>query len=421
MIDSSTPAYDVLIIGGRVAGASLALLLGQHGHRVIVVDRDQFPSDTMSTHYMSPTHVSLLDRLGVLPDLLDAGFRRILRTRTYVSDCMFEAPIGPGNAFALAPRRDRLDSILMEHALRTGQVDFHDRTRAQGLIYDDGRVTGARVQTRGGESREIHARVVVGADGKFSNTARWVGSEAYQSTPAMRPAYYGYFEGLSPLPDATLEIFFNDDRIAYLFPMQPGMDCLAIEFQPEEFAGLRQSPRATFERLYRSLPTMESRLANARLAGQLIGTKGIENYIRTPYGPGWALTGDAGLLMDPSTGLGIGDAIAQSFLLATALSGTLRGDDWDSAMAGFHRRRDEMLLPLYQLTLAFTAMQRMPDTAIAHLRALLASPVTSRTVASMLPQFAEEALPGHLQPLLRSNLERFMHAAEANVSAVAAG
>src|SRR5262249_37846065 len=46
--------YDVLIVGGRVAGASLALLLAQRGHRVLMIDRDQFPSDTLSTHYLSP-------------------------------------------------------------------------------------------------------------------------------------------------------------------------------------------------------------------------------------------------------------------------------------------------------------------------------------------------------------------------------
>ncbi len=45
--------YDVLIVGGRAAGASLALLLARQGRRVIIVDRDEFPSDTMSTHFMS--------------------------------------------------------------------------------------------------------------------------------------------------------------------------------------------------------------------------------------------------------------------------------------------------------------------------------------------------------------------------------
>lgn len=51
---------DVLIVGGRIAGASLALLLAQRGRRVLMVDRDQFPSDCLSTHYMIPRYVGLL-------------------------------------------------------------------------------------------------------------------------------------------------------------------------------------------------------------------------------------------------------------------------------------------------------------------------------------------------------------------------
>jgi glycine/D-amino acid oxidase-like deaminating enzyme len=52
--------YDVLIVGARVAGASLALLLGLRGHRVLMVDRDHFPSDTLSTHFMGALAVPLL-------------------------------------------------------------------------------------------------------------------------------------------------------------------------------------------------------------------------------------------------------------------------------------------------------------------------------------------------------------------------
>lgn len=77
---------DVLIIGARVAGASLATLLAQHGHRVLMVDRDRFPSDCLSTHFMVPEHVGLLAELGVLADVEAAGFRRITRSRTWVDE-----------------------------------------------------------------------------------------------------------------------------------------------------------------------------------------------------------------------------------------------------------------------------------------------------------------------------------------------
>src|SRR5690348_5425329 len=84
--------YDAIIIGARVAGASLALQLARQGRRILLVDRDRFPSDTMSTHLMGPPAVALLAKLGVLDDVLAAGFRRITRHRTWIEDCALEAP-----------------------------------------------------------------------------------------------------------------------------------------------------------------------------------------------------------------------------------------------------------------------------------------------------------------------------------------
>lgn len=211
--------YDFLIIGARVAGASLALLLGQRGHRVLLVDRDHFPSDTLSTHYMGPSAVPLLARLGVLDDVEAAGFRRLTRSRTYAGDCLFEGPLAPGGGYALAPRRDILDMILIEHATRQDSVAFCERTRVDGLLMEDDRVVGARLMMAGEAAREVRASVVIGADGKFSKVADWVGAARYQDVPALRPAYYGYYRGVTALPEPTVEFFFVGDRIGFVFPM----------------------------------------------------------------------------------------------------------------------------------------------------------------------------------------------------------
>ena len=190
---------DVLIVGGRVAGASLALLLAQRGQRVLLVDRDHFPSGTLSTHFMGAPSLMLLERLGVLAEVEAAGFRRITRTRTYVADCMFEGPGDPGGTYSLAPRRDVLDAILIAAAQRAG-VDFREQTRAEGLIHEDGRVVGAHLRTAQDEPLEVRARVVVGADGRYSKVAEWGGGPAYHEVAPIRPIYYGYFQGVAPLP-----------------------------------------------------------------------------------------------------------------------------------------------------------------------------------------------------------------------------
>jgi flavin-dependent dehydrogenase len=377
---STHPEYDALIVGGRVAGASLAQLLARQGRRVLVADRDEFPSDTMSTHFMGLPTVGALKRLGVLNDVLAAGFRRITRHRTWIDDCCFEGPAGPTGTFSLAPRRSVLDSTLLEHAVKAG-ARFEQRTRADGLLQEDGRVVGAVLQTTGGERREVRARVVIGADGKSSKVAEWVGAEKYDAVPALRPAYYAYFKGIEPRAEATLELWFGGNQIGFLFPMREGEDCIALEIQPEEFDDFRSQHDAVFEARVRQLPEMARRMQNAHLEGKVMGVKGIDNHFRKPYGPGWALTGDAGYLKDPSTGLGIGDALEQSFMLAEALGGWFDGADWEATMSAFQQKRDQTMKPMYNATLAFTRMRDMTPAEQNLLKAVFLSPGTTRALA----------------------------------------
>lgn len=394
-------AYDVLVIGARVAGASLALLLGQRGHRVLMVDRDAFPSDTLSTHFVGGFGVTALRQLGVLPELDAAGFRHITRTRTWVEDCLFEGPGGESGNFALCPRRDVLDSLLIRHAIEQGKVDFHARTHAESLIEEDGRVVGAVVCDANGERHEIRAQVVVGADGKYSKMAEWVKAERYHELPAQRPVYYGYYHGIAPLPEPAIEMFFAHNNIGFVFPMRPDEDCLALEIQSEEFDEFRANPRASFEEHVRALPGMAARMTGASLEGRLQGARGVENFLRKPYGPGWALTGDAGYLKDPCTGQGIGDALAQSFMLADALDATLHGADWDATLSEFQRTRDKAMLPVYRWTLDAMQLRDASLDAINWLRAAVANPHHTRQLMYWLPTVLSSGLPQHLQPMMQ--------------------
>ncbi len=377
---STQPEYDVLIVGGRAAGASVAQLLARQGRMVLVADRVQFPSDTMSTHFMGLPAVGALARLGVLEDILAAGFRRVTRHRTWIDDCCFEGPAGPPGTFSLGPRRIVLDSILLDHAMKAG-AQFEQRTRVDGLLQEGGEVVGAVLQTKGGERREVRARLVIGADGKSSKVADWVGAEKYDEVPALRPAYYAYFHGIEPRPEATLEIWFGGDHIGFMFPMRDGEDCVAVGIQPEEFDEFRTGHAAFFVDRVRKLPDMARRMQNAEVEGKVIGVKGIDNYFRKPYGPGWALTGDAGYLKDPSTGLGIGDALEQAFKLADALGAWFDGADWEASMSAFHHKRDQMMKPLYDATLDFTRMRDMAPADQDLLKAIFLSPPTTRALA----------------------------------------
>src|SRR3954470_2578800 len=137
-------AYAVIVVGARCAGSPTAMLLARRGHRVLLVDRATFPSDTVSTHVVQPLGVAALDRWGLRERLVATGCPSI---HTYAFDF---GPItlsgAPGTAdapVAYCPRRTVLDTLLVEAAIDAG-VEVREGFTVEGLLFDDGTVTGIR-------------------------------------------------------------------------------------------------------------------------------------------------------------------------------------------------------------------------------------------------------------------------------------
>jgi flavin-dependent dehydrogenase len=266
---------------------------------------------------------------------------------------------------------------------------------------DSGTVTGAVVRHIGGEKREVRARVVVGADGKQSQVAHWVGAEKYEQRPIGRPIYYGYFHGFTPLQDPTIELFFGSDRIGFCFPMRRDEHCLILEAQQEDFEHIRRDPTGWFRREFSTLPGMAERFQHAQLEGRMLGIRGVENFFRKPYGSGWALTGDAAYVKDPCTGYGIGDALLQSFMIAKALGAWLDGAEWDVTMEEYTQRRDAALRPLFEHTVAAAATRDDPYRQLDSLRAVLLNQHDVRRMIRALPPLLDQMF----EPM-----DRFRHA-----------
>src|SRR4051794_15457917 len=184
--------YDVVIVGARCAGAPLATMLARRGLRVCVLDRARFPSDTASTHGIQPSGVRILERLGLLPRLLEVA-PAIERATVRLDDVdiAFDGVSERVGAPMLNVRRVTLDAILLAAAAEAG-AEVRTGCAVTGLLRDgDGdRVTG--VETTQGPLR---ARLVVGADGARSTVARLAGASEYDRTPAGRAFLWAYFDG----------------------------------------------------------------------------------------------------------------------------------------------------------------------------------------------------------------------------------
>src|SRR3954451_10289461 len=189
--DNGGGDFDVIVVGARCAGSPLATLLAKRGLSVCLIDRDDFPSDTPSTHGIQPVGVEILGRLGVLDRIrevappLESAFLAFDEHRIRVDDAA-----GITGSPMYSVRRVTLDAILLDTARAAG-VEIRTKTVVNGLLTSAGRVVG--VETTKGSLR---APLVVGADGARSTVARLVGAEEYHCTPAHRVFLWSYFEGV---------------------------------------------------------------------------------------------------------------------------------------------------------------------------------------------------------------------------------
>ena len=161
-------AYDVIIVGARVAGSATALLLARQGARVLLLDQARFPSDTLSTHQVQLPAVARLRRWGLLEAVKASN---AVPTRTVRFD---PGPVVRHGSFPAhegvdalySPRRYILDQILLDAAREAG-AEVVERFAVEDLLRDSGRVVGITGRAKGA-ARSERAPLVIGADGKHS-------------------------------------------------------------------------------------------------------------------------------------------------------------------------------------------------------------------------------------------------------------
>ena len=344
-------------MGARVAGSTVASLLGECGWRVLVVDGAGFPSPTLSTHFFRGAGcVGVLRDLGVLAEVLACGSPRLVceyNADAVTGTTAVDPPQDPGDiGFCLSVRRETLDAILVERARREPTVEVLEHTSLDSLLVDDGRVTGAGLLDETG-SQQVRARVVVGADGRGSRVAALVGAAIEEQHRGSRAMYYRYvtdMAGPHGEPDGP-EFSLGDDELAYVFPSDRATACVAVSVNLRRYAEIRRHAHAAFAERLAAHPFFASRVQAASWTGRLYGCGPRPGVARVPVGTGWALVGDASLYQDPWTGLGMDNAAVHATFLATSLDRLLAGRDSEgNAMGSYHQRRDEHALTAFRET-----------------------------------------------------------------------
>jgi 2-polyprenyl-6-methoxyphenol hydroxylase-like FAD-dependent oxidoreductase len=379
----STP-FDAIVVGARCGGAPTAMLLARKGWRVLLVDRATFPSDTLSTHLVHPPGVAALARWGVLDAVVARGTPAIERYSVDFGPFGLAGPLRPtddGVATAYAPTRVVLDDLLVEAAAAAG-VDVREGVAVEGLVVEDGAVVGVRTSGDGGHAVEERARVVIGADGRHSHVARWVGAEAHAEQPTFTATYYSYWSGV---PVDRFEAYVRDRRSFAAFPTNEDLTLVVMGWPRSEFAANRHDVDGTFLRALDQAPELADRVRAGTREARFHGTGDAPGFYRRRYGPGWALVGDAAHHKDPCTAQGISDAFRDAESLAAALDDVWSGRaPFDDRLAAHQQEREAESLPMYEFTCQLAALEPPPPELAAFLEAASRSPEASTDFVSVV-------------------------------------
>ncbi|MDG4831700.1 NAD(P)/FAD-dependent oxidoreductase [Solwaraspora sp. WMMD1047] len=363
--------YDVVVVGARVAGSPTAMLLARRGYRVLLVDRMRFPSDVMSSHFIHAYGVARLARWGLLPRLLATGCPPVSLLASDWGEIRLTGTPPPyeGIQFGVCPRRIVLDQLLLTAAIEAG-VEFEEAVGVTDLLVDGDRVTGVRLRREGGRPVPVTARYVVGADGMRSFVARTVGAAEYHTIPSLTTTFLTYFENL---PMDRLLIHWRPGRCVPAIPTHDGLTVVLCGWSHDEWRTYRSDVEGNyFDTIYRhASPEFAERVRGARRVARIIGSHHAPNFFRKPYGPGWALVGDAGYHKDPVTALGISDAFRDVELLTDALDQVLAGERAEQdALGSYERRRNELAEPLFRYTIEQARYEPLDRLKTLVLRAL---------------------------------------------------
>jgi len=332
--------YDLITIGGGIAGASLAFVMAKRGFRVLVLESEAKFKDRVRGEQMSSWGVADARTLGIYDILCASGCSNEAR--------WFELSLGP----IVMPRRDciattpqQLPQIFfyhpaMQEVLITAaqEVGAEVRRDATGRKVEAGSPPRVHLEIDG-KARNLSARLVVGADGRTSTVRRWAGFSVIQDPPA-RMIGGVLLESAAAVPEhcAYFHLAPSSGRGVFLAPLGAGRVRAYLAYPVTDSRRYQGADDfADFVRDSIATGVRGDFYANARIAGPLASFNAADTWVPHPYRDGIVLIGDAAASNDPSFGQGLSLTMRDVRVLSETLTSN---DNWDSAAHSYADKHD---------------------------------------------------------------------------------
>lgn len=346
--------YDIITIGGGLGGSAVARAMAEHGARVLVLEREQQFKDRVRGEQMHPWGVVEARKLGIY-DLLHVT-------------CGHELPwwdmyfgteqISHRNIVTTTPQQvpefafyhPKMQEVLLQAAAEAG-AEIHRGATVREVKPG---TRPAVVVEQQGQIEEIHARLIVGADGRASMMRRW-GGFTLRRDPECRLIAGVLFENM-PVPEDTSYIVINPGigQTVPLFPQGGGRVRAYFIYQKDaapRLQGTADIPRFITESIRTGIPA--EFCAAARAVGPLATFDCADTWVEHPYREGIALIGDAAASNDPSFGSGLSLTVRDARVLREAL---VSQENWEAAGHAYAEAHDRYYSILSSVTRWFGEM-----------------------------------------------------------------
>lgn len=333
-------SFDLIVVGGGLAGSTFAARMARHGRRVLVLESERRFKDRVRGENMLPWGVAAARRLGIYERLVSAGALEARWWNTYAMGQQTERrdmpQTTPGGEAALNIYHPDLQEAVLQYALEAG-AEVRRGARVAGL--ETSADTGPQVAfEEDGVRHTERARVVVGADGRFSNVRTWGGFEVDRN-PELLTIAGTLVEG-SRIPEDGIHLAFGPGCAMFAAPQGGGR--ARTYFIYPGLAGRRHltggEKVSAFLEGCRATCVPAEWLADARSIGPLAEFEGADRWATTATRNGVALIGDAAAATDPSWGCGLSLTMLDVEHLSDDLTAT---DDWNLALERYGREHDE--------------------------------------------------------------------------------
>jgi menaquinone-9 beta-reductase len=388
--------FDAVVVGAGPGGATSAAVMADAGLKVLLLDKARFPRDKICGDAISGKSVDVLHRLDVLDEVIAseqivtwgitfAGPRGARAEIPFTSD--FEREVPPGFVCA----RTVFDEIIVRRAQRAG-AELREETEVLGLLRDGEKVTGVRIRRRGREEN-VHAPMVIGADGAYSVVARELGivqMDTHHYCAGLRL----YLDDVSGFNHHNfIEIHFLKEATPgyfWIFPMSDGRANVGVGMLSSVIRKRGIRLRSVLDQLV-SHPAFGDRFERSTRRGPIKGWGlPLGSKPRKMYGDGWMLIGDAASLIDPFSGEGIGNAmVSGEFAARWTIAGHQAGNFSSGFTSGYERDVLKTLKPELRLSHQMQKLANWQWLLDAVIGKAQRSPQIAQTVSAMFESHEE--------------------------------